>query len=496
MFKILKKERKFEMKKKILIVVITICLIGGGLYYFMGMSNAKQQASEPIKVQTQKLIPSEITTKVSADGNIKTKNERNIKYKLNGIIDEVYVKEGDQVKKGDLLVKLEDENLQKALKTAKLNLLEAENSYDKLKNKYKSQSELNELQLEEANKNLEIAILSRNKEKQNLENQKYELQEKIKETARNLKTIESNLKDNRHLYNNGAIPKNELNRTQEKYEKTLQEYKNLKHNYQILVEKTIPNALKLADLNVENAKNKLKLLKANHKNDQITDSDLKTAEIKVMKAKQERDNIKSDLDKIAVKAPIAGTVVNIETKEGDKVTEGSTAAKVADIANLVAEIMVDEIDINEINIGQKVNVTSDSFEEQIEGEITFIAPVSTKVGNINKYRTKVEFEDNQGVIKPGMFVNAEITTNHKDNVLTVPSIAVMGEDKKFVFVNNNGQAVKKEVEIGLKNLSQVEIQGIKEGTDVIIGPFTTLKSLKPDTPVTSINQTQTNTKTD
>lgn len=471
------------MKKKILIIIIAICIIGGGLYYFLGRSSAEQTSVNAVNVELQELIPTEITTKVSADGNIKTKNEKNVNIKINGLVKEVFVEEGDQINKNDKIVKLDDEKLQKALQTARLNLREVDNSYEDLKITYETQKELNNLKIKEANKNLEIAILNRDTEKQNLENKRYELEEQIVETKTELNNLESKLSDKRYLYNNGALPKVELNRVIDNYEKVNQKYKSLQHKLEIHLTKTIPNNIKLADLKVENAKNNLQVLKTNIKKDQISNNDLEAAQIKVLKTEQEIENIQADLNKLLVNSPISGMVINMGLKTGEKVVEGTTVAKIADIENLIAEIMVDEININDIKIGQEVIITSDSFQQELKGEIVYTAPVSTKVGNINKYKTKVEIKDNLGVIKPGMFVNTEIITNHKDNVLTVPSIAVIGEENKYVYVADNGKAVKREVEVGLKSLNKVEIQGIKEGEKVIVGPFTTFKQLSDGVPI-------------
>lgn len=465
------------MKKKILIIIIAICIIGGGLYYFLGRSSAEQSSVNTVNVELQELIPTEITTKVSADGNIKTKNEKNVNIKINGLVKEVFVEEGDQINKNDKIVKLDDEKLQKALQTARLNLREVDNNYEDLKITYKTQKELNNLKIKEANKNLEIAILTRDTEQQNLENKRYELEEQILETKTELNNLESKLSDKRYLYNNGAIPEVELNQIIDNHEKVKQKYKSLQHKLEIHLTQTAPNTIKLADHKVENAKNDLQLLKTNIKKEQISQNDLEAAQIKVLKTEQEIESIQEDLNKLLVKSPISGMVVNMELKSGEKVAEGKTVAKIADIENLIAEIMVDEININDIKIGQEVFITSDSFQQELKGEIVYTAPVSNKVGNINKYKTKVEIKDNLGVIKPGMFVNAEVITNHKDNVLTVPSIAVIGEKNKYVYVADNGKAAKREVEVGLKSLNKVEIQGLKEGEKVIVGPFTTFKQL-------------------
>jgi HlyD family secretion protein len=473
------------MKKKIFIIVIIICVLGAGFYFFMGRNRAETAGSKPTMVNLAELSPEDITTKVSADGNIKTKNQKDIKVKLNGLVAELYIEEGLIIEKGQKILKIEEENYNRTLENAKLTLKESEKNYDDLKNTYNSQAELNELKLEEARRNLKIAILSRDKEKIGLENQKHKLEENLKQTQRNLKTLKDDLVDKKHLYENEAIPKNELEIATEEYNIVEEKYKSLEHEYDMLIKKTIPNALELAQLKVDNAQNSLDLIKANINRERITENDLEVANIKVIKAKREIKNINSKLEKLVITAPISGTILEVKIKKGDKVTEGSTIGKIANINELLVEVMVDEIDVNNVNKAQEVNITSDSFDKTLKGEVKSIAPISTKVGNINKYKTKIELKNHEGLLRPGMFVNAEIITDHKKDVLTVPSMAVLGEEDKYVFVAKDGKAEKRTVKVGLKSLSKYEISGVEQGEKVIIGPFTTLKDLKDGANITS-----------
>ena len=472
------------MKKKIIIVLIVICVLGTGAYFLMGRNRAKKASSNLIMVNLQEVNPQQITTKVSADGNIRTEEEEDIKVRLNGLVEELYIEEGQKVEVGQEILKLEEETLKKALENAQLTLEEARKNYDNLKNTYNSQDGLNDLKLKEARRNLQIAVLSKDKEIINLENQKHSLQEKQKEAKRNLNNLKEELADKEHLYENDAIPKNELERTSEDYERAKKDYQNIKRELETLVEKTIPNAMELAQLKVDNAQNSLDLLKANIQRDRITKNDLEVANIKVIKARREIKNIESDLEKVVTSAPISGTVLQIKVKSGDKVTEGSTVGQIADINNLRAEVMVDEIDVNDVKEGQIVNITSDSFEKTLKGEVKTIAPISTKVGNINKYKTKIELRDTGGLLRPGMFVNAEIITKKKEDVIAVPSMAVLGEKEKYVFVAKDGKAQKRSIEVGIKSLSKVEVKGVQPEEKVVIGPFTILKDLKDGTSIT------------
>ncbi|MEJ6952250.1 hypothetical protein [Natronospora cellulosivora (SeqCode)] len=86
-----------------------------------------------------------------------------------------------------------------------------------------------------------------------------------------------------------------------------------------------------------------------------------------------------------------------------------------------------------------------------------------------------------------MHVDTEIITMHKDNVISVPSLAILGEDEKYVFILNEGQAEKRFVETGLRTLGQVEVIGVEVGENIIIGPYTILVNLEDGTAVRAGN---------
>ena len=471
------------MKKKI-VIVISILLIGVLSFWFikgrMGVESANTNA---VTVNVMEAVPGNITTVVSADGNIRAAEIKEIKSRINSFVEEVYVESGDMINKNNKIIKMEDYELKDKFEEGLLNLKEAEINYDDLYQRYKIQDKLNNLKIEEAEKNLEIAISSKEKEEINLNKQREALLENLEESKDSLVKAKSELEDKEYLYTKGAITKNSLEQSQDNYETHKDKYNNLKKDLKILEEKTIPNSLRLADLKVANARNNLDLLKYNIENEKIGKKDLELAETKVKRIESNLNKIKKDLDNVLVKSPYKGTIIDTKFSEGSIIKQGSVIATLADIKDIIAEVFVDEIDINQIEKGQDVVISSDSFSKKINGKVDYIAPVSTKVGNINKYKTEIKLNNPEQFLKVGMFLNAEIVTNNKNEVIVLPSMAILGAEEKYVFVNENNKAIKKPVKIGLQSISSVEVMGIKEGEKVIIGPFNVLRNLQDGTEI-------------
>lgn len=476
------------MWKKIVIILLIIVVLGGGFLLIKNKNSSQTSMADATLVKTAEAKLDSITTTVDADGTAQPRQEEDIKVKINGFVEEVYVEKGDYVNKGDKILKIDEEMLLDSLEDARLSLDEVKRNYQDLLNTYKEQDSLNSLKLEESRRNLEIAQLSLENEKVSLQERKEQAEAKLDDAKDALNKAKEDYENNQYLYENGAVTLKVLKESEDAYNKARDNYNRAKKEYDTLIQDTIPNSLNLAKLKVENAKNQLELLEASIERDRITENDLELARIKVKKVEKEIEEIKRDLEKVVVTSPISGTIVELEANTGDKLLEGVTVAKVADVGDIIVEAMIDEIDINEVKVGQKVKISSDSFEGELEGEVEYIAPVGTKVGNINKFKSEIRLKDTKGLLRPGMFVKAEVITNHRDSVITVTPMAVMGEEEKYVFVVKGGKVEKRSVELGLKNLSKVEISGVKEGERIVIGPFTVMKKLKPGMAVNDIDE--------
>ena len=246
--------------------------------------------------------------------------------------------------------------------------------------------------------------------------------------------------------------------------------------------------MELARLKIDNARNSLEYLEATLEKERISEKDLEIAKLRLANMESEIEKLNKDLEMAVVKAPMNGTVMNLPVKKGDRVVEGESIGSIADLGSFIVELMVDEIDVNSVAAGQNVIISSDAFNDELEGVVTFVAPGGTLVGNIIKYKTQIDIVDDKGLLRPGMFVNAEIITNRLEDALAIPSLAILGDEEKFVYVVEDGVARKRPVEVGMRTLNKVEVLGVDEGEKVIIGPYTTLITLEDGTAVIEMGE--------
>lgn len=174
-------------------------------------------------------------------------------------------------------------------------------------------------------------------------------------------------------------------------------------------------------------------------------NNLKSAKKQVENAQLNLDDLYDTLDDYKIKSSIAGKVIQKNSKLGDKIdnTNAQTVlAVVSDPSELSFEMTVDELDISQIKVGQEVKVTAEALDGQIfNGYVDNVSEIGTASNGVTTYPVKVivQAEDDSGLI-PGMNVDAVITIDSRENVLTVPNSAI--QRGNIVYVKKGSPSLK------------------------------------------------------
>lgn len=242
--------------------------------------------------------------------------------------------------------------------------------------------------------------------------------------------------------------------------------------------------IKNDELDVSVAQSKASYLSAKKANsgskkNKVTDANLKAAKLSY-------ENAKTDADKRTVTAPISGTVNEINIKNGDDLSRNSSSSSssdapiiIGDLTTTKVEVDVNEVDVANVAVGQKVNVTLSAFDgETFPGQVEKIDSLGTTTSGVVYYTVTIDFDKLDARIKPGMSVSAEIITNNLENVILAPASAIKTQDgKNYVQVLENGAPQNINVEIGQSSETQTEIKsGLKGGEKVITQTITSSSS--------------------
>lgn len=207
------------------------------------------------------------------------------------------------------------------------------------------------------------------------------------------------------------------------------------------------------------------------------EADLNISKNTLAKAESRLQIVMDRLSKTKITAPVDGTVLDIPVTEGlvvvaaASVNSGTVLMTFADLSQLLIESHVNQVDAPRLVRGQPVEVNmSDSTEEPVKARIEFIAPLAIVKNNIKGFEVQALIEDDSGRLKPGMSVSMNVPVGKAQHAVSVPVSAVFKDSKQnVVYVRKGGTTEKRNVTVGVNNLSHVEIKsGIEAGEEILL----------------------------
>ena len=162
---------------------------------------------------------------------------------------------------------------------------------------------------------------------------------------------------------------------------------------------------------------------------QLTGDDLteaiQSASETLQSAQISMENMQDTMSNYTITAPISGTIIEKDAKQGDAMTSGTTLCIIYDLSYLEMQINVDELQISSLSVGQKVQITADAVQSKTYiGTVTRVSMKGTASGGTTTYPVTIQLDDTDG-LRPGMNANAEIVVAEANNVLTVPNAAIV-----------------------------------------------------------------------
>ena len=208
-----------------------------------------------------------------------------------------------------------------------------------------------------------------------------------------------------------------------------------------------------------------------------------------------------DLTKTTIYSPLTGRVITLNAKEGEVVVSGtmnnpgSVIGIIADMAEINAEVDVDETEIVNVKLGQEAVLRVDALPgREYKGKVMEVGSSGYNRANqpdVTFFKVKILIDHPDDNLRARMSVRAEIRTASRPGTLTVPIQAVVerepekgGKARKVVFVIEGGKARQRPVETGISDETHVELtSGVKPGEQVATGPYRVLRDLKDGDPV-------------
>jgi HlyD family secretion protein len=456
------KKKGFRVKKShiIIIVVIVLLLIAGGVGAVIKFKIQGFRKTTVVRIENPKRC--ELIEFVSAPGEIEPKTKVEISAKVSARIMRLPHEEGDTVTCGDpnanppvpasVLVHLDDKDLESRLTSA------------------------------EAGRAAQVAQME--VEKARIASQ----QANLGGLDASLKQAERDLQRQKGLLASKDIAQAAFDQTKSKYDELKAQYEAAKHT------------LESAQLNIEVLKHNL----------EVADAGIEQA----------RDALSHTI----ITSPIDGVITRLDAEVGEMVimgtmnNPGTVIMEVADLSTMLLVAQVDEADVGKLALGQKATVHVQAFpDEEFQGVIDSIALTHRISATATKYfRTEILLQGDVKKLYSGLTAHVDIETIKHENVLNLPSQAVLGAevdslpleirdnspevDKAKTYVPVvyryiDGKAVVTPVQIGQSNLTNTIIKsGVTEKDKVVVGPYKVLESIKHDMLIQDEREAQAKTK--
>lgn len=181
------------------------------------------------------------------------------------------------------------------------------------------------------------------------------------------------------------------------------------------------------------------------------------------------DAAENSLGYTTVYAPISGYISTKNTNVGQMASPGVEIFSIKNTSTVNAQLNVAESVIPKVSVGAKAIVNVKSIDSSVEGVVTIASP--TKNPQTGMYNVSIAIDNPEDVLKDGMFADITLTLSDAVDALVIPSDAIMEDQsgQKYIFLADDGVAVKKEVVTGIITEEYTEIlKGVKEGDKVIV----------------------------
>lgn len=442
-----------RIKKRWIAGGIVIVAAAVGIALFVKAKGSKDTVNAGSGQQsTVQLLKQDLVESISATGAFESATNKSVTSTATNLtVKKVLVAVGDTVQKGDSLVKFDQSDLEDAYADAKDNLSNTTTSANAEVTNAKKQ--LSNAQTTYSDSKTSSAA-SVKKTKASLQT--------LKKTIRSLKDKIKVAKDAARktaLQQELSQAREQLTQAQEKYE-------------QAVSNQTSGNRQNQSS--VDSAKTAVEQAETN-----------RTKQIK--EAQKQVKEAKENLDNCAVTAPVSGTVTSLSVEEGDTYS-GGTLLQIQDTQSFVITTSVDEYDISDVKVGQRVVILTDATDnDELEGKVTFVAPSTDSSGSTSTeaqgqssgtaasssdgYEVKIKVTSSDDRIKLGMTAKCSIVKKEASDVYAVPYDAVHKENgESYILVKDGDSTSKVTVTTGMETDYYIEVQGddLQEGLQVVI----------------------------
>ncbi|MDF2987170.1 MAG: rane-fusion protein [Eubacterium sp.] len=473
------KRIKWNRKKFITLSIVALVIISICIGFFLITKNKAVSSASASAKRTVQVTRGNIEVALSGSGTVTSANTSDVMSNVQGKITKAYFKEGDKVKKGDMLFEIDDTdaklNIQKIenqISQAELSVNSNQKSFSNLTVTAPFDGRISEIAAkagESVNSNMTLFTITQTSKltlsapvsTTDIPDIKVgqKAQVSVQEIMDTIDGVVTAIDDYTYTASNGGMVRN--------VEVTVSNPGRITDSNTAAVEISTANGTKkssevskfqYADKQVVKSATNGTFSTVNIKENQyvkkgdvliqIENDDLQissqTNNLKVQDLENQLAAAQKQLEDYRIYSSIDGTVTGDTAVAGDSIKNGDTLISIRDFDQMQFTISVDELDISKVKVGQDVSITIDALEETttkpLTGEVIYKAMEGSSSNGVATYDVKIKINETDNLLA-GMNANASIILSQAENTLMVPleAITKMG-DRAFVRVIGTGDS--------------------------------------------------------
>ena len=236
-------------------------------------------------------------------------------------------------------------------------------------------------------------------------------------------------------------------------------------------------AIDSKELNLEIALQEQSKQKALYEKGGVTLLEMRNTEVKVTNARLEVENARLNLEKRDIRAPFDGVIVNLpHYTENVKVETGKPMVGVMDYARMYMDVNLPESAINYVKANQPAYVTHYTLpDDTLRGVISELSPAIS--AETRTFRGKMLIQNDKLLLRPGMFVKADIVVDRADSAVVIPKeVVISNRQRKYVYIVEKNTAILRDIKTGLEDENNIEVlDGLEVNDNLVVKGFETLK---------------------
>lgn len=455
-------------KRTILLIVIGALILAGATY---GVVSARQRSRDgSSELQTYQVTSGALSAVVDETGEVHADQSAVLYWETTGVVDEVKVDMGDEVKADQVLANLSEESLPQNYYMSQQELITAKRALEDLYENAAAVAASAQAELAAARDALDDAeyhwLLNQPGNRAAVETMKAaEAQVIITE-----KQMEN--KQKRYDSTKGKVAKAyaqiELTSAINAWQQAVWYANWLKVGADELEMGILDANVSVALARVESAERQYEKVKDGPDPDDVT-----MAEARIAAAQ-------ASLDAAFITAPFDGVITAVDVLPGDLVSPNSLAFRIDNLRNLLVDVQVSEVDISQIQVGQPATLAFDAIlDKEYSGEVVEVSPVGVPQQGLVTFEVTIKILDGDQEVRPGLTAAVQIVVRQVEDALLIPNRAVRWvRGEQVVYLSTNGEQANLEqltrvpVTLGASSVEFTELLDgdIGEGDYLVLNP--------------------------